>query len=260
MHNRPAHMSRAPDPQGLRSRGQRLRQPACGADQRRGVRRAVTPSLLQLCNGQRHGHVPFDAADEDIGCINGLGEVLRHQRHMSTTTLPQLRPKRIAPQAWLWRLRGLILQSTAANTAALSSGPKQHCCADFPRRRAFYVGNHNTGHCAMGGDGRIDVVKGAQKTDAAQNFRALLLEKGATANTKPELEIFADDVQCAHGAAIGQMDEMARYYMAARGIAPDVARKLLVQAFIGDAFVEMRNQDEAERMIALALDELEGNL
>jgi len=108
--------------------------------------------------------------------------------------------------------------------------------------------------------GRIDVVKGAQKTDAAQNFRALLLEKGATANTKPELEIFADDVQCAHGAAIGQMDEMARYYMAARGIAPDVARKLLVQAFIGDAFVEMRNQDEAERMIALALDELEGNL
>jgi len=53
---------------------------------------------------------------------------------------------------------------------------------------------------------------------------------------------------------------MARYYMAARGIAPDVARKLLVQAFIGDAFVEMRNQDEAERMIALALDELEGNL
>lgn len=108
--------------------------------------------------------------------------------------------------------------------------------------------------------GRIDVVKDAQKTDAAQNFRALLLEKGATANTKPELEIFADDVQCAHGAAIGQMDEMARYYMAARGIAPDVARKLLVQAFIGDVFVEMRNQDEAERMIALALDELEGNL
>ncbi|RZV47312.1 MAG: SufD family Fe-S cluster assembly protein, partial [Sphingomonadaceae bacterium] len=108
--------------------------------------------------------------------------------------------------------------------------------------------------------GRIDVVKDAQKTDAAQNFRALLLEKGATANTKPELEIFADDVQCAHGAAIGQIDEMARYYMAARGIAPDVARKLLVQAFIGDAFVEMSDHEEAERMMALALDELEGNL
>lgn len=108
--------------------------------------------------------------------------------------------------------------------------------------------------------GRIEVVKDAQKTDAAQNFRALLLEKGASANTKPELEIFADDVQCAHGAAIGQMDEMARYYMAARGIPPEVARKLLVQAFIGDAFVEIDNKAEGERMIALALDKLEGNI
>ena len=105
--------------------------------------------------------------------------------------------------------------------------------------------------------GRIEVVKGAQKTDAAQNFRALLLEKGASANTKPELEIFADDVQCAHGAAIGQMDEMARYYMAARGIPPEAARKLLVQAFIGDAFVEMGNAEECDRMMGLALGKLE---
>ncbi len=105
--------------------------------------------------------------------------------------------------------------------------------------------------------GRIEVVRDAQKTDAAQNFRALLLEKGATANTKPELEIFADDVQCAHGAAIGQMDEMARYYMAARGIPPEAARKLLVQAFIGDAFVEMSDPGEAEKMLEAALAHLE---
>lgn len=105
--------------------------------------------------------------------------------------------------------------------------------------------------------GRIEVVKDAQKTDAAQNFRALLLEKGATANTKPELEIFADDVQCAHGAAIGQMDEMARYYMAARGIPPEAARKLLVQAFIGDAFVEMSDPEAAERMLEAALAHLD---
>lgn len=104
--------------------------------------------------------------------------------------------------------------------------------------------------------GRIDVVKDAQKTDAAQSFRALLLEKGASANTKPELEIFADDVQCAHGAAIGQMDEMARYYMAARGIPPEAARKLLVQAFIADAFVEMRDPAAAEKMLAAALGHL----
>ncbi|WP_271079024.1 SufD family Fe-S cluster assembly protein [Aurantiacibacter sp. MUD61] len=105
--------------------------------------------------------------------------------------------------------------------------------------------------------GRIEVVRDAQKTDAAQNFRAILLEKGATANTKPELEIFADDVQCEHGAAIGQMDEMAGYYMASRGIPPKVARKLLVQAFIGDAFLELADDELREQMMEQALAKLD---
>ncbi|MEP3052042.1 MAG: SufD family Fe-S cluster assembly protein [Erythrobacter sp.] len=105
--------------------------------------------------------------------------------------------------------------------------------------------------------GRIEVVKDAQKTDAGQNFRAILLEKGASANTKPELEIFADDVLCAHGAAIGQLDEDARYYMAARGIGPDVARKLLVQAFIGDAFVAIEDKPTSDRMLETALEQLD---
>ncbi len=62
--------------------------------------------------------------------------------------------------------------------------------------------------------GRIEVARDAQKTDAAQDFKGLILEKGASANAKPELEIFADDVKCAHGAAIGQMDDAAAFYMA----------------------------------------------
>ncbi len=62
--------------------------------------------------------------------------------------------------------------------------------------------------------GRIDVVRDAQKTDAAQNFKGLLLEKGASVNAVPQLEIYADDVKCAHGATVGQLDESARYYMA----------------------------------------------
>ncbi|NMW32701.1 SufD family Fe-S cluster assembly protein [Altererythrobacter sp. RZ02] len=101
--------------------------------------------------------------------------------------------------------------------------------------------------------GRIEVARDAQKTDAGQNFRAILLEKGATANTKPELEIFADDVLCAHGAAIGQLDEQARYYMAARGIPPHIARKLLIQAFIGDAFAELDDAEQREAMLDHAL-------
>ena len=101
--------------------------------------------------------------------------------------------------------------------------------------------------------GRIDVARDAQKTDAAQDFKGLLLERGASTNAKPELEIYADDVKCAHGAAIGQMDEAARYYMAARGIPPEAAKKLLVRAFIGDAFVALEDEDEQERMLEAAL-------
>ena len=101
--------------------------------------------------------------------------------------------------------------------------------------------------------GRIDVARDAQKTDAAQDFKGLLLERGASTNAKPELEIYADDVKCAHGAAIGQMDEAARYYMAARGIPPEAAKKLLVRAFIGDAFVALEDEDEQERMLEASL-------
>jgi Fe-S cluster assembly protein SufD len=101
--------------------------------------------------------------------------------------------------------------------------------------------------------GRVDVARDAQRTDAAQNFKAILLEKGATANAKPELEIFADDVKCAHGAAIGALDQTAAFYMAARGITPDVARKLLVRAFVADAFAAMDDEDARETMLEAAL-------
>lgn len=111
--------------------------------------------------------------------------------------------------------------------------------------------------------GRIEVARDAQKTDAAQDFKALLLDRGATANARPELEIYADDVKCAHGAAIGQLDEMARFYMAARGIAPDVAKKLLVRAFIADALAALEDDDQQEHLLEAALavlgDTLEGD-
>jgi Fe-S cluster assembly protein SufD len=106
--------------------------------------------------------------------------------------------------------------------------------------------------------GEIKVARHAQKTDAAQDFKALLLEAGASANAVPQLEIFADDVKCAHGATVGELDEAARYYMAARGLAPDVAQRLLVQAFIGDAFVSLDDPAEHERLLNAALNALEG--
>jgi len=105
--------------------------------------------------------------------------------------------------------------------------------------------------------GEIKVVKDAQKTDAAQDFKALLLEAGASANAVPQLEIYADDVKCAHGATVGQLDEAARYYMAARGLSPELAQRLLVQAFIGDAFVAMDDEAARETLLHAALGALE---
>jgi Fe-S cluster assembly protein SufD len=102
--------------------------------------------------------------------------------------------------------------------------------------------------------GRIAVARHAQKTDAGQSFKGLLLSKGASANTKPELEIFADDVKCAHGAAIGQMDQAAAFYMAARGLPPELARKLLVRAFVADAFAA---HGEPDALLEAALGALE---
>ena len=105
--------------------------------------------------------------------------------------------------------------------------------------------------------GEIKVARHAQKTDAAQDFKGLLLEAGASANAVPQLEIFADDVKCAHGATVGQLDENARYYMAARGLSPDQAQRLLVQAFIGDAFVELEDEEQREKLLEAALGALE---
>jgi len=118
--------------------------------------------------------------------------------------------------------------------------------------RAVHWG-HGTGNFL----GNIDVVRHAQKTDAAQDFKGLLLEKGASVNAVPQLEIFADDVKCAHGASVGQLDETARFYMAARGLSPDLARRLLVQAFVGDALVALDDEELRKRMMRVALDKVD---
>lgn len=86
--------------------------------------------------------------------------------------------------------------------------------------------------------GKILVAAGAQKTDARQNHHALLLEDGAEVFAKPELEIHADDVQCAHGATVGGLDANALFYMRARGIPEGEARALLVEAFLTEAVPE----------------------
>jgi Fe-S cluster assembly protein SufD len=83
--------------------------------------------------------------------------------------------------------------------------------------------------------GRIIVRQGAQQTDAKMMTRALLLSDRAEADNKPELEIFADDVQCGHGATAGALDEELKFYLMTRGIPASEAEALLIQAFLGEA-------------------------
>jgi len=83
-------------------------------------------------------------------------------------------------------------------------------------------------------NGKIFVRQDAQKTDAKQSNQALLLSDDAVVNTKPQLEIYADDVRCTHGATIGELDDAAMYYLRSRGIPDDLARKILIFAFAND--------------------------
>jgi Fe-S cluster assembly protein SufD len=83
-------------------------------------------------------------------------------------------------------------------------------------------------------NGKIFVRKDAQKTDAKQTNKVLLLSDDATIDTKPQLEIFADDVKCTHGATVGQLDAEQVFYLRSRGLDLDAARALLTFAFAND--------------------------
>lgn len=90
--------------------------------------------------------------------------------------------------------------------------------------------------------GRIAVLKAAQHTDAQQQIKALLLSPEAGQNSKPELEILADDVKCAHGASVGQLDEAALFYLRSRGIAEAPARAMLIGAFLDEAVSQIADE------------------
>ena len=105
--------------------------------------------------------------------------------------------------------------------------------------------NVATAHGAGIFQGQIRVAQIAQKTDARMACNTLLLSDEAEFSAKPELEIFADDVQCAHGATVADIEDDHLFYLMARGIPQKQARAMLVQAFVEEAFEEV--EDEALR-------------
>lgn len=105
--------------------------------------------------------------------------------------------------------------------------------------------------------GKVLVAKGADGSDGEQSVRAMLLDRTATANAKPELEIHADDVKCAHGCAVGELDAGGLFYMAQRGLPPEAAKRLMLQAFIAEAFTGAADE---QALLAQAREALEAML
>ncbi|MGB3804579.1 MAG: SufD family Fe-S cluster assembly protein [Sphingopyxis granuli] len=104
--------------------------------------------------------------------------------------------------------------------------------------------------------GKVAVARGAQQTDSEQDVKAMLLDRSATANAKPELEIFADDVQCAHGCAIGELDAQALFYLQSRGLPPAGAKKILLQAFVAGVFDGAEDEARLQELALAKLGEL----
>ena len=107
--------------------------------------------------------------------------------------------------------------------------------------------------------GRILVQPAAQKTDAKQTNRNLLLSEDATVDTKPQLEIYADDVKCTHGATVGQLNEEAIFYLRARGVGAETARRMLIHAFAGEIIERVRHASAREELDKLVWERLEHN-
>ena len=104
--------------------------------------------------------------------------------------------------------------------------------------------------------GKVEVARGAQQTDGEQSVKAMLLDRGATANCKPELEIYADDVKCAHGASVGELDPVQMFYAQSRGLDPASARALLLEGFIMGLWDNVADDAQREAICTAARDAL----
>ena len=112
------------------------------------------------------------------------------------------------------------------------------------------------GHATGNYLGRVVVDRGAVGTDGEQSIRAMLIDRTATGNARPELEIFADDVKCAHGCAIGELDRNALFYLASRGLPPVAAKALMLQAFLAESFVGAADEDALTTAALAALEDV----
>jgi len=184
--------------------------------------------------------------------------------HVGTTHLRQTRDSTVTSH--VVTLGGAMVRN---DVTAVLDGEGAHCTLNglYVMRDRSHVDNHLwVEHAKPHGDsrqfykgvlddharavfsGRINVHKDAQKTDAKQTNMNLLLSDTAQVHTKPQLEIFADDVKCTHGATIGQIDEQAIFYLQSRGIDETTARGILLFAFVNESLERVRPEPLRSRL------------
>jgi Fe-S cluster assembly protein SufD len=194
---------------------------------------------------QRQNHAAFHIATQQIHCGRGVS-VSSHALNLGAALARHDVNCILSGEGADANLNGLYLVNGT-----------QHCDTHM---RVEHAAPHCASHELYKGildgraravfNGRIFVHKGAQKTDAKQTNRNLLLSKEALVNTNPQLEIFADDVKCTHGSTVGQLDAEAVFYLRSRGIGLEAAKSLLTYAFASDIVERIKLQPLREELEA----------
>jgi Fe-S cluster assembly protein SufD len=148
----------------------------------------------------------------------------------------------------------IVGEGQHADTHSLIDHRQPHCTS-----RQLYKGILD-GKSRAVFNGKVFVRAGAQQTDAMQTNKNLLLSDEARVDTKPQLEIFADDVKCAHGATVGQLEEEELFYLASRGLHPDLARNLLTYGFAEEVIDKIRIESIKAQLDEAVLNRLHASL
>ncbi len=225
-----------------------------------GSRASITESYVGLADGVYFTNVVTDVVLEDHAVVDHCK--LQREReqafHMATTQVHQHRGSNLTSNAV--SLGGAL----ARNEINVVLDAEDCCCTlnglymargrqhSDNRTRIDHTKPHCESHELYKGilddrangvfNGKIYVHQDAQKTNARQTNQALLLSEQAAIDTKPQLEIYADDVKCTHGATVGQLDEDAIFYLRSRGIRAEAARAMLIYAFANDIVRRIRNR------------------
>ena len=224
---------------------------------------SATEDSSGMCNGIFEAHVGKNASLRLEKVCNEHGDIY----NFSHESIRQERDSRFVTNNFTvrgsWVRNELCIKSQGEGTDSVFNGAYMPADSD-------HVDNHTTMDHAFPNctssemykgimydkstgvfNGKIYVRLDAQKTAAFQQNSNIVASKGATINTKPELEIYADDVKCSHGCTVGQFDEEAMFYLNARGIDEESAKSLLVQAYIGDVLNSVKYEEIKNEVVRL---------